>query len=73
MEIVEFLQLVLLLGLLAVVTILLISLRAARRFDDKRDKDEASRRNQLRLAPNRAVHRPRNDLSRQLDKRLATG
>jgi len=73
MEIVEFLQLVLLLSLLAAVAIMLISLRAARRFDDKRDKDEASRRNQLHLAPNRAVYRPRNDLSRQLDRRLASG
>ncbi|MCY3901483.1 MAG: hypothetical protein OXI52_06945 [Caldilineaceae bacterium] len=73
MEIIEFLQLVLLLGLLAAVTVLLVSLGATRRFDDKRDKDEESRRNQLRLAPNRAVHRPRNDLSRELDRRLASG
>ena len=73
MDIVELLQLVLLLVLLAVVTFMLLSLRAARRNDDKRDKDEASRRNQLRLAPNRAAHRPRNDLSRRLDRRLASG
>ena len=73
MEIVEFLQLVLLLGLLAAVTVLLISLRATRRFDNRRDKDEVSKRNQLRLTPDRAVFRPRNDLDRLLDRRLASG
>ena len=73
MEIVEFLQLVLLLGLLAAVTVLLISLRATRRFGNRRDKDEVSKRNQLRLTPDRAVRRPRNDLDRLLDRRLASG
>ena len=73
MEIVDFLQLVLLLGLLAAVAILLISLRAGRRSNDKREKDDASKRNQMRPGPARALHRPRNDLNRQLDRRLAGG
>lgn len=73
MEIVDFLQLVLLLGLLAAVAILLSSLRAARRLNDKNDEDEASNRNQLRLAPARAVNRPRSALNRGLDGRLARG
>ena len=73
MEIVEFLQLVLLLGLLAAVTVLLISLRATRCFDNRRDKNEVSKRNQLRLTPDRAVRRPRNDLDPLLDRRLASG
>ncbi len=42
MEIVDFLQFVLLLGLLAAVTILLISLGAARLFDDKLDIEKVS-------------------------------
>lgn len=73
MEIVDFLQLVLLLGLLVAVAILLYSLRAARRSDDKQDKDEVSKMNQLRLAPKRAVLRLRNALNRELDRRLASG
>jgi len=73
MEIVDFLQLVLLLGLLAAVAILLISLRAARRPDDKQEKGDASKKSQLRLAPARALHRPRNHLNRQMDRRLAGG
>lgn len=73
MEIVDFLQLVLLLGLLAAVAILLISLRAARRPNDKQDNDVPSKKNQMRSAPARALHRPRNDLSRQMDRRLASG
>ena len=73
MEIVDFLQLVLLLGLLVAVAILLFSLRAARRSAGKHDKDELSGKNRLRMAPNRAVHRPRNALNRQLDRRLAGG
>ena len=73
MEIIDSLQLVFLLGLLAAVAILLISLRAARRSAGKHDKDELSEKNQSRLASNRAVHRPRSALNRQLDKRLAGG
>ncbi len=73
MEIVDFLQLVLLLGLLAAVAILLISLRAARQPNDKQEKDVASKRNQSRSAPARTLHRPRNDLNRQMDRRLVSG
>lgn len=73
MEIVDFLQLVLLLGLLAAVAILLFSLRAARRLNDQHEKDDASKKSQLRLAPARALHRPRNAPNRQLDRRLASG
>ena len=73
MEIVDFLQLVLLLGLLAAVAILLFSLRAARRLNDKNERDDASNGSELRLAPARALHRPRNELNRQLDRRLASG
>ena len=73
MEIVDFLQLVFLLGLLVAVAILLSSLRATRRFQDKPDKDEASQKNQLHLNPERAVPRPRNSLNRQPARRLAGG
>ncbi len=73
MEIVDFLQLVVLLVLLTAVAFLLFSLRAARRPNDKHEKDDASNRNQLRLAPTRVLHRPRNDLNRKLDRRLASG
>ncbi len=73
MEIVDFLQLILLLCLLVAVAILLISLRSTRRSDDNHDEDESSKKNQLRLATMRAFHRPRNALNRQLDRRLAGG
>ena len=72
MEIVGFLQLVILLGLLVAVAILLFSLRPIRRLQDKPDKDEASK-HQLRLRPERAVPRPRNALNRQSVRRLAGG
>ena len=58
MEIVGFLQFVILLGLLVAVAILLFSLRAIRRLQDKPDKDEASQKHQLRSRPERAVPRP---------------
>ncbi len=73
MEMVDFLQLVILLGLLAAVAILLFSLRAARRLNDKGEKDDASKRNQLRLGPARALNRPRNALNRKLDRHLVGG
>lgn len=73
MEIVDSLQLVLLLGLLVSVAILLVSFRASRRSAGKHLKHELSEKNRSRLAPNRAVHRPRNALNRQLDRRLAGG
>ena len=73
MEIVDILQLVVLLVLLAAVAFLLFSLRAARRPNDKHEKDDASYRNQLRLAPARVLHRPRNNPNRKLDRRLVSG
>ena len=69
MEIVDILQLVLLLGLLVSVAILLFNLRAMRSSKDKHDKDEASRKIQLRLRPDRVALRSRNFLNRQLDRR----
>ena len=73
MELVDFLQIVILLGLLVAVVILLFSFRSIRRLQDKPDKDEASKKNQLRLSPNRTASRPRNALNRQPARRLAGG
>lgn len=73
MEIVDFLQLVLLLSLLVAVAILQNSLRAARRFDDRPDIEKVSEKNPSCLAHNRTFRRSRNDLNRQLDRRLASG
>ena len=72
MEIVDFLQLVLLLGLLIAVAILLFSFHATRRLHEKRDEDEATKRNELRSGPDRVASLPRNAPIRQLARRLAS-
>ena len=73
METLDILQLVLLLALLVAVAILLFSLRTWRHFHDKRDEDEATLKNELRLGRDRVSGHSRNALSRQLSRRMASG
>ena len=70
METLDILQLVLLLALLVAVAILLFSLRAWRHLHDKRDEDEATKKNELRLGRDRVSGHSRNALSRQLSRRM---
>lgn len=73
MEIIDFLQLVLLLALLAAVAILLFCLRTKQRLQDRLDKDDVSKKNHERFTRARAVPRSRNVLNRQPARRLAGG
>ena len=73
MEIVDFLQLVLLLSLLVAVAILLFNFRALCHSHDKLVEDEATIENELRLGPGRVASHPRNAPIRQLARRLASG
>ena len=73
MEIVDFLQLVLLLGLIIEVAILQFSFRALRHSHDKHDDVETTNVNRSRLGPDRVASLPRNAPVRQLARRLASG
>lgn len=73
MEIVDLLQLVLLLGLIAAVAILLTRFLAIRRLYVKPVKVGASNKQQSPLRPERVSPRPRHTLNRQPAKRLAGG
>ena len=73
METLDVLQIVLLLGLLVAVAILLFSLRIWRHLHDKRDEDEATKKNELRLGSDRVSSHPRNAPIRKLSRRMASG
>lgn len=73
MEIVDLLQLVLLLGLIAAVAILLTRFLAIRRLNEKPVKVSAINRHQSPRRPERVAPRPRHTLNRRPAKRLAGG
>ncbi len=73
MEIVDFLQLALLLGLLLAIGLLLTCIRRTHRLRDMRDRHEATDREELRLRRNRARRLLRNAPTRQWAKNWVGG